>query len=436
MTTAFEKISPTQLTIVVSMPYAELEPLLAKAGEKLSSEIEIEGFRKGKAPYEIVKQKVGEFKILEEAARLCINKNFPKILEKIESGEFRDKSFEPVGEPAVAITKLALGEDLEYKITLFLLPQIELPDYKAAAREVIAAKKAPEVTDAEIESSKNWLRESRSKLIAVNRGAEKGDRVEVDYEGRIGGIKAGGLESKNHPLILGQNRFIPGFEDNLIGMKAGEEKTFNVAAPGNYHARDLAGKTIEFTAKMNLVQKREMLEWNDEFAKSLGKFGSANDAEASIREGLKTEKEKREKERIRIAMIEAVAEKTPAEIPAPLIASELEKMVAELDQSISRMGLKFDDYLAHVKKTADDLKKEWRGDAEKRVKIALILREIAKRESLGPTDDEIKQAVSRTVEHRGLSEEDVKKIDRETFISYNKGIARNEKVFQFLESLG
>ncbi len=430
-----EKEGPTQISITVSVPYPELEPLLAKAAEKLSNEVEIEGFRKGKAPYEIIKQRVGEFKILEEAARSYIYKNFSKILEEVKSKEFKDKSFEVIGEPKVAITKLALGEDLEYKINLSILPPVELPDYKAAAKKILSGKKVSEVTEEEVESSKKWLCESRSKLITVNRAAQKGDRVEIDYIGKLGGIKLEGLESKNHPLILGQSRFAPGFDEMIIGMKAGDEKTFYLTIPADYNAKDIAGKNIEFDTKVNLVQERQLPEWNDDFARMLGNFSSAQAAEGSIRDGLKSEKEHREKERIRMSIIEAVAEATRAEIPEALVDNELVKMIAELENSIAKMGLKFEDYLQHIKKTPEDLKKEWRKDASKRVKIALALREIARKENIVPSDAEIEEAAIKSTNHQGLTEEEIKTIDREAFINYNRGVARNEKVFKFLENL-
>ncbi len=434
MNYTLEKASSTQITVIVSAPYLELEPLLAKAAEKISNEVEIEGFRKGKAPYELIKQKIGEFKILEEAARMHIQKNFTTILEEVEKKEYDGKSFEPVGEPTIGITKLASGSDLEYKITVSILPPIELPDYKAVAKKVFAGKRIETAADKEVESAVEWLRESRAKLITVTRPAEKGDRVEIDYSASLGGAKLAGFESKNHPLVLGQGRFIPGFEENITGMKEGEEKTFTLAVPPDFADRSVAGKNLEFTAKVKLVQGREIPEWSDDFAKSLGNFTSAAAAEKSIREGLQAENEEKEQERLRIAAIEAIAEAAKAEIPEALIDRELGKMTAELEASITRMGLNFDDYLSHLKKSRDDLKKEWRKDAERRVKIALVLREIARREKITPTPDEVQEAVNRTVTHQGLTEEDIKKIDREAFIDYNRGVARNEKVFIFLET--
>ena len=436
---SLERAAATQLGITVCVPYGELSLWAPKAAAKISEETEIEGFRKGHAPYEVVKTKVGEFKILEEAARMYIAENFKKILADIEDKEYkaRGQSFEPVGEPQVAITKLAPGEDLEFKITLSLLPAIELPDYKAIATRVLATKKVEEVTGLEVQSSLDRLRESRAKLITVNRGAQLGDRVEIDFSASHGGVKIEGGESKNHPFTLGTGRFMPGFENQLVGMKAGEEKSFSLAVPQEYREKSIAGKALDFRAAMKLVQRRDVPEWNDDFAKSIGNFSSAADVEKNVRDGLGMEKEEKEGERLKSAMLEAIADGAKIEIPEPLIANELEKMTAELQHSIAGMGLAWEQYLAHIKKTEEALRQgaEWREQAERRVKFALILREIAKKEGIHPSEEETQAAANRTIAHQGMDKTDLKTIDREAFISYAAGIARNEKVLQFLEAI-
>lgn len=454
-----EKLSPTQITVTVRVPYAELGPFFPKAAETISSEVDIEGFRKGKAPYGVVKNAVGEFKILEEAARLSINESFDKVLRAVAEKEFAGKSFEPVGDPIISVTKLAPDEELEFKITLSLLPQVALSDYAAIAKRVLAARRVPETTDAEVTAAIGELRESRAKLVTMSRGAQAGDRIEVDFAATHGGVSIEGGESKRHPLILGQARFLPGFEDALLGMKAGDKREFSLPVPQDYGEKRMAGKVLAFKTEMRLVQAREVPEWNDEFAKSLGNFSSAKDADARIREGLAREKESKERERLRMEMADEIARATSVELPEPLVTRELDKMLGELAVSLEGMGLKFDDYLTHLKKTADDLRREWRDDASRRVKIALVLREIARKEKIEPNAEDIEHAARRIVQHRGINEEDMKNlhpythggeapeaqqpitpmrvgIDREEFLAYNRGIARNEKVFKFLEELG
>ena len=425
----------TQITITARVPYAELKPLLPKAAAKISEETEIEGFRKGHAPYEVVRQKTGEFKIFEEAARKYIADNFEKLLAEVEEREFKGKSFEPIGEPQVAITKLAPGEELEYKITLPLLPLIELPDYRAIAKRVLATKKVEEVTEKEVQSSLDWLRESRTTLLTVHRGAHTGDRVEIDFSTSHGGAVIEGGESKNHPFTLGKGRFLPGFEDELVGMKAGEEKAFTLAVPPDYREKSFAGKTLDFRATMKLVQERDMPAWNDEFARSLGNFPSVAAVEKSVRDGLIIEREAKERERLRMATVEAIAAETTAEIPALLVRQELEKMGSELKESVEPMGLTFSDYLTHIKKTEGELELEWRPAAERRVKIALVLRAIGRREGVRPSEEDIQAATNRVIRHRGIRKEEFERLDRRALFEYARGIARNEKVFELLEQL-
>lgn len=436
MNYAIDQKTTTELAISVTAPHQDLEALFSKAADRIGANAEIEGFRRGKAPYEVIKRKFGEFKILEEAARIYIENQFTKILEDIENREYRDKekSFEPVGGPSIAVTRIALGEDVEYRITLSLLPAITLPDYRAIAGRVLKTKNVPLVAEDEVTKAIQWLRESRAKTITVNRPAAKGDRVEVDFSATHDGAPLEGGSSKNHPLIIGEGKFLPGFEDQLIGMRAGEERTFTVDVPPDYPASGLAGKIIAFSVTMRLVQEREVPTWDDTFAQSLGKFVTADEAAASIRDGLRGEKEMHEKERLRIAMVEAIAQETRADIPSRLLEEELKKMFDELKNSIEGMGASFDGYLAHIKKTPEDLAREWREDAKRRVIFALVLREISRREKIEPSDEDIVAAANRTAAHRGLTDEDFKNLDREQFVAYNRGIARNEKVFEFLEN--
>lgn len=465
---SLEKNSTTNVTITVRAPYQELEPLLASAAARISQTTDIEGFRKGKAPYDVVRARVGEFKVLEEAARLYIEDHFQKILTEVREKEFSGQSFEPVGGPEVSITRLnfpaenlggqAPEDALEFKIALTLLPTIELPDYRALTKQVLAGKHIPETTEKEVTDALEWLRESRAKLVTVNRGAKTGDRVEIDFSASRDGVLLENAGSENHPLVIGRGRVAPGFEDALIGMKTGEEKSFAINVPETYRDKAVAGKKLQFRVNMNLVQERTIPAWDDAFARSLGDFASAAAAEKNISDGLRREKEGKERERLRMAMADAIAERAKADIPDALVERELEKMLAELKDSLDGMSLQFDEYLMHLKKSEVDLKREWHNDALRRVKIALVLREISRREGIEPSEEDVQQAINRTVSHRGMTEEGLKTldpvsgklrhhvgaaapsarafngVDREAFIRYHIGIARNEKVFEFLEN--
>lgn len=425
----------SSVEIEVTVPFEEFEPHVRRTAVLISEEIEIKGFRKGKAPYEKVKEAVGEHAIYERAADIAVRKTYQKVAEELITNNQLSSSRPPIGQPEITVTKLALGNEFQYKVKLVLLPEVVLPDYKAIARRVQKEKKDVAVSDEEVLRTIEWVRESRAPLVTVDRPAGNGDSVEVDFEVRHGGVKLEGGDSKNHPLVIGKNKFMPGFEDNLVGMKAGDEKTFSLIAPEGWHEKALAGKELEFKTAMNLVQERRLAELNDDFAKTLGSFETLEAMKENIRGGLMKEKEEKEKQRIRSLAIEEVAKNAKMEIPEALVASELEKMAADFRSNIEQMGMKWDDYLGHIKKSFDDLKKEWRPEAEKRVRIALCLREIARKENIEAGEEEVRGRADELLRQFKSVAEAEKKIDHGQLLEYTRGIVRNEKVFEFLESV-
>lgn len=301
-----------------------------------------------------------------------------------------------------------------------------------------------EVEESEVKKALDYLQNSRAKIITVNRPSRKGDRAEIDFEVRHNRVKIENGTSKNHPLILGQGRFLPGFEKELEAMKPGQEKEFSLKVPANWTDSKIANKNLDFKVKMNLVQERELPTLNDEFAKSLGSFDSLTALKQSIRQGLLKEKEIKEKERIRIELIERIAQDSEMEIPDSLIEQEIEKMLAEFKTSIASIGLDFEKYLkeinpspsaegGRVKKTIEDLKKDWQGQAEKRVQISFCLKEIAERENIKVSDEEVKERINEDLKHYPNIKEVEKNIDLLTLKEYTEGVLRNEKVFQLLE---
>jgi trigger factor len=432
----------SRIEIRVEEQYETLEPLLQKAAKLISETLDIPGFRKGHAPYEKIRDAVGEFRILEEAARLLIRKQYAEIMRELTTNNpqpttdnrQRKIPIEPIGQPDVAITKLAKGEPLAYTITLSVIPAFDMPDYKKIAARIARGKKDMAADIKEIDDAIKWLRESRATLVTVARPAEKSDRVEIDFTVTREAVKLEGGESKNHPLVIGEGSFIPGFEEKLVGLRANEEKTFSLIVPQNYQDKTIAGKELEFSVVMKLVQERKLPELTDDFARSIGAFENTEELKKNIRDGITQEKEMKERDRVRMEIADAVTVEIKAEMPEILLNTELEKMREELKRNIVKMGVKWEEYLMHIKKSEDDLKRDWGADAEKRVKIALILREIAKKENITPSSEEIQEAADKFLAHSGYTGEELKKIDKESLKQYALGVARNEKVFEFLES--
>lgn len=452
------KLPNSEVEISVEISVEEMEPHIKRAAILISEENEIEGFRKGKAPYDIVKNRFGELVIYEKAADLAIRKTYPKLMEKLTTDGILNTLHPPIGKPEIAVTKLAPGNELRFKVKFAVLPEVTLPDYKEIARCAAGNKKEISVSDKEIREALNWICESRAALIAVDRAAQKRDGVEIDFQTRQGGVKIESSESQNHPLIIGRGKFLPGFEENLIGMKAGEEKSFTLVAPENWHEKSMAGKVFDFLVTMKSVQDRKVPEINDEFAKSLGNFSSLDALKTNIKEGLANEKRDKEKQRIRSLIIEETAKESKMDIPATLILSELEKMIDELKSGVEKMGMKWEDYLLHIKKNMEELKKEWREEAEKRVRIALCLREIAAMEKIAVSEEEVTERAHKFLEQYRSAEVAAENaidpvrsqtpeasvvpqeaertsngVDTESLREYTKNVLTNEKVFEMLE---
>ena len=306
---------------------------------------------------------------------------------------------------------------------------IQLAGYKG----VRVKRSELRVEKTEIENSLDYLLKSHAKIITVNKAAKKGNRVEIDFEVRHGGVKIENGASKNHPLILGEGRFLPGFEKELEGMSAGEEKNFSLKAPENWPNKRVAEKNLDFKVKMNLVQERQIPELNDEFAKSLGDFASIDALKESVSDGLMEEKKIKEKQRIRIELIEKVADNSKIETPENLIDQELERMVEEFKFSTTGFGLDFDKYLQEIKKTVSELKKDWKNQAEKRVRIAVCLKAIAEKEKIEVEDSEVEAKINEELKKYPNIEEVKKNIDPTKLKEYTKNMLRNEKVLGLIE---
>jgi len=422
------KLPKSQIELKIEVPVEEWGEFLNEAAKELSLDLKIEGFRPGHAPLKLVEEKIGPAKILEEAAEHCARKCYVRAI--------LDNKIEAIGRPEISVLKMAKDNPFEFKAKVTVMPEIELTDYIKIAKEKKPRKKEEIlVEDKEVEESLEWLQKSRAKYITVKRGAQEGDRVEIDFEAKINGVKIKNGESKNHPFILGQGRFVAGFEEKIKGMKEGEEKEFSLLFPSDYYKKDLADKLVDFKVKMNLVQEQEIPELNDQFAQSLGNFSSLENLRQSIKEGISQEKEEEEKEKWRLEIINKIAEQSVMEVPDLLIEEELKKLLEDFKIQVGQFGLEWSKYLAEIKKTEDDLKKDLREQAIKRIRIGLVLREIAQKEKIEVNQDEIEEEINKFLSHYHSIEEVEKNIDIEQLKEYTYGVIRNKKVFHLLEKL-
>jgi len=423
-----EKLPQAQVKLTITLAPAEFEHYLAEVRKEFARETKIKGFRPGKAPARVVEEKFGAGQILQEAADLAVRGTYLDAL--------RQEKLEPLGRPEIKVSKLAPGNDFVYEAQISVLPEVRLPDYQKIAAKILgqADKSKIEVSEKEVASALAWLAESRCQLITANRRAQKGDRVEIDFTVSQKGVPIKSGQSKNHPLILGENKFAPGFEEQLIGLVAGAEKEFSLTFPPDYHAKHLAGQAADFKVKLNLVQEKQKPEINDAFACSLGQFKKLADLRQSIKEGIAQEKEQKRKEQQRLEIISTIADQAKIELPAALVDGELEKMLAEFKVQVAQMGMEWDKYLGSIKKTVADLRQEWHKKAEQRVRVGLVLRQIAAAEKIEPTETEVEAEANKALRAFRAADQAQNKIDSQRLREYTKGVLTNEKIFQFLEN--
>lgn len=425
-----KKLPKSQIEFELSVPWDEWKKYLDAAAEEASKEIKIAGFRPGKAPRHMVEQKVGQAVIINGAAERAVKKSYVDYVLK--------EKLEVIGSPKVELLEAEEGKDLKYKAVVSVMPELKVKesyveDIKKINQEF--SQKSTKVEEKELELELEKLANSRVKLVTVRRAAQKGDSVEVDFTVLMGGVPIENGTSKKHPLILGRGVFIPGFEDNIIGMSEGEEKEFELNFPDDYHEKNLAGKPATFKVKMDLVQERQAPEINDDFACSLGKFSDLAALKANIQEGLEHENEHRLKDEKRAKYMDALVQNAEVELPDILVQEEAERMLAEFEYQLAPMGMTLDLYLAQLKKDRKDLEKDWEPEATKRVIGAMALKEIAKLDALEATAEEVEVEMNKTLAYYKNVKDLEKNIDMERLYNYSKGIVENEKVFEYLEKL-
>ena len=425
-----KKLPKSIIEFELTIPWKDWEKYLHQALENISKEIKIPGFRPGKAPRTIIEKKVGREKILNEAAGKAIQKNYVDFIIK--------EKLEVIGSPEIEIKKISEGENLCFVARAAVLPEINIDEkYKKEIGKINQTyeNKKIEITEDEIMLEIDRIASSRAKLVTVRREARKNDSVEIDFTVLMDGVPIENGKSKNHPLIIGKEVFIPGFEDNLLGLKEGMEKEFDLEFPQNYHNSNLAGKKANFKVRMNLVQERQIPEVNDEFAKSLGNFDSLKSFKENMRQGILDEKAHKLKEQRRNEYIEKITEYASIELPDILIKDELHKMFHEFEHQVQSMGLKMEDYLEKINKKRQDLEKEWEPNAIKRVTLALAMKNIFKKEEITIESKEVEDEMNKTIKYYDDMKNISKNIDMERLYNYTKGVLENEKVFQMLEKL-
>lgn len=423
METHIKKIEEGRVELTVELGRDELKGYIDRVQKEALANVQIDGFRKGKVPEHLGKDQLDASKVLQAALEEALEKSLAGAIEQEHLDVFK------VSDLAI---KENSAEKLQYTVAVTLFPNITLPDLA----QFKVTRKTFEVDDKEITETLDVIRNSRSTFAPKQTAAETGDRVEVDFDVVMDGKPIEGGASKNHPLIIGGKNFIPGFEDQLAGMKNGEEKSFSLTAPADYYQKDLAGKKLDFKVTMKTVQSVLKPELNDEFAKTLGKFENVDQLKGGVREGIYEEKRQKEKQRVRLEVLDKIIAATEIKLPEAFIEEQLNAMLVNFEHDLTERGMEIGMYLAHIGKTQDDLRKEWRTEAERQAKIAFIIHRIARDKGIAVTDEEVNAALNQSVQAliaRGQVDPSQLNLDkaRQSIIDQ----LRNEKTLDFIEGV-
>jgi trigger factor len=422
---SIKKLPHSKIEFEISIPSKELKTFLKKAAEEYSQENPLPGFRPGKASLEAVERKIGKKALEEKAQELAVKEKYLQILknQKIEAIEY----------PKIVPKKNTKGTKIKFKVTVSVFPEIKLCNLRKLTIKKPQLEKI-KVNPIEVDLAIDRIRKMRAKLITVNRKVEMGDRVEINFKLSMKGVPLEGGTSLNHPLIIGDNKFIPGFEDKLLGMKKDETKKFKLNFPKDYYDKKLRGKEGEFEVKIKLVQKQELPELNDDFVKSNGNFANVEEFKKNMQESIKNEKRERQLSLALNKLFEAIIKNSTAEIPNVLIDEEKGKMFAELEQNVAKMGLDMKTYLDQIKQTKEKILDGWNEDAKKRIKISLALKKIATEQKLKISKKEITEGAKKIMED--LEKEapaKAEELDLQDLKRYVKVLIINEKAVEWLK---
>jgi trigger factor len=422
MNVAKKDLTKSQVELTVELSLDEFNPYIARGVEKVSKEVKIEGFRPGKVPYEILKQKIGEMTILEEAADIAVRKTIADVIKNNGLDKF-------VGQPQINIIKLAPGNPFEYKIILALVPEIKLGDYKNAKVKL----EKVEVKNEEVESMIKKLLEMGVKEKKADRETREGDKIIIDLEMFLDKVPVEGGQGKDTAVVIGKDYIIPGFDKKIIGAKKSEIREFSLVYPAEHYLKNLAGKRVEFKVFIKEIYEREWPEVNDDFAVKFG-LKNAEELKDNIKKSILSEKSVINEQKAEIAVLNKIIEKTKFnDIPEILINEEVEAMVHELKYSIESQGGKFEDYLLSIKKTRDQIILDLLPEAVKRIKSALIIREIEKLEAIKVGEEEVEKEIKKLKEQYKNNPEIKNRIASPDYRIHLFSIMANKKVVEKLK---
>lgn len=422
MSATYEKISGNKAKLSFTVPAAQFEEAMQKAYLKNRGKINVPGFRRGKAPRKLIETMYGEGVFYDDA--------FQEIFPNLYDEAVKENDLHVVDQPEVDVKEIGEGKDLVFTCEVFVRPDVTLGDYKGLTVEVTKQ----EVTDADIDARIEQDRQKAARTVDVEgRALENGDTVNLDYAGSVDGVAFEGGTAKGQTLTLGSNQFIPGFEEQMVGMNIGEEKDLNVTFPEQYHAAELAGKAAVFHVKVNSATHTELPELNDEFAADASEYNTFAEYKDSIVKELNEKAAKNNEVAVENALVEKATANAQMDIPEAMIRDQVNYILREMQMRMAYQGLRLEDYLKYTGQTVEQLADMYKGEAEQRVKMELTLEAIRKAEGVEPTDEDVQKQIAEQAERMGQKVEDFEKTLTDEQRGYLKDSAAIQKVVELLK---
>ena len=408
-----------EVKLEITIEAEKFENAIKKVYFQSAKYFNIPGFRKGKAPQNIVERYYGKEIFYEDAFNEVVPEEYEKAL--------KENKIEAVSRPKIDIVKMEKGQDLVFTAIVSTKPEVELGKYKGIEIEKVEYNVSKEAIDSEIKS----MQEKNARMITVDdRAVKNGDIATIDFEGFVDGVAFDGGKAEGHDLEIGSGSFIPGFEDQVIGMNIDEEKDIKVTFPKEYFSKDLAGKEATFKVKLHAIKKKEMPKLDDEFAKDVSEFDTLKELENSVKEKLEKQMQDKAKYEKEQAIMKSICDNSKIDIPDGMVELEVDNMIKDMEQRMSYQGLKLEQYLKMLNKTETEFRKESEPQAIEAIKSRLVLEAIAAKEDIKATEKEVTEKIKEMAKNYGRNEEDLLK--NENVKKYIEEGIINEKTIDLL----
>jgi trigger factor len=412
-----ENKNEVKLSFVVEAE--KFDEAMKKVYAKTAKYFTIPGFRKGKAPMNVVEKQYGTEIFHEDT--------FNELVPEIYETAIKENNIQVVSNPDIDITQIGKGKDLIFTAIVQIKPEVKLGIYKGIELKKIEYN----VSDHDIEHELGHMAEHNARLVSIeDRPVEKGDITVIDFEGSIDGVPFEGGKAEKHELEIGSNTFIPGFEDQIVGMKLEEEKDITVTFPEDYFSKELAGKPAVFKVKLHEIKKKELPKIDDEFAKDVSEFETLAELKNSIKERMQKANEEKAKYEMEDAALKAVSDNVEIDIPSGMIDAEIDNMMKDIEQRLQYQGLTLAQYFTLSGKTEAQVREEMKEQAEKAVKSRLVIEAIIKAEDIKPEEKEVEEKLKEMAKNYGKTEEEMSK--NEYIKEYIENNMKVEKAIEFI----